>query len=558
MERPDATAHGGCAPTTSPRWDGESDATVPLELALDASIRTPPNSASSTLPSTALHATQPDPARRGITPPHARQLDLTRTIPTLKDHAGVDAALQGPPAVTITPHADPPAGEPTLAISATNAMPSDAELLRHLRGRVSSQSSTPDLRHALQAMMNQRSPAARRELLSALEYPGAATRLAELVAGGGLRELLQWLCPTDAGMTLAVAARVARLSQNASGSTSRRQDDMGRLFSAEGDGPGTSPRRGDARGREADTGTAAVALPPAVNAFLLTELFEEGRPFDPEPFAKRLAAALDGRGPSSTATSADTHSRSTRVLTTVESARPRTDVLTQTHRVATSRSPESTRTHANLKSEPKRPQSTSSLTGSTHAAAPGSAHPAVSLSPVRTVSPLQDTAINQRIYIANAGVVFVAPYLPRLFSMLELTYETAFTSTSCAHRAVHLVQYIVTGATTTPEPLLVLNKILCGLPISEPVPLDIDLRVKERAAIEEMLTAIIAHWQAIGRTSVAGLRESFLQREGRLVCAEESWQLRVESKCFDMLLDRLPWGYATMKFPWMTVPEPWT
>jgi hypothetical protein len=162
-----------------------------------------------------------------------------------------------------------------------------------------------------------------------------------------------------------------------------------------------------------------------------------------------------------------------------------------------------------------------------------------------------DDAITQRIYIANAGVVIVGPYLPRLFSMLGLTNKESFTTLSCAYRAVHLIQYIVTRSTVTPEPMLVLNKILCGLPVSAPIPLEIDLRAQEQAAIEDMLTAIIAHWKAIGRTSVAGLRESFLQREGRLVFSDDAWRLRVESKSFDMLLDRLPWGYATVKYPWM-------
>ena len=52
--------------------------------------------------------------------------------------------------------------------------------------------------------------------------------------------------------------------------------------------------------------------------------------------------------------------------------------------------------------------------------------------------------------------------------MLELTNEESFVSPSCAHRAVHLIQYIVAGVTSTPEPMLVLNKILCGLPTGEP------------------------------------------------------------------------------------------
>jgi hypothetical protein len=55
----------------------------------------------------------------------------------------------------------------------------------------------------------------------------------------------------------------------------------------------------------------------------------------------------------------------------------------------------------------------------------------------------------------------------------------------------------------------------------------------------------------LGQTSVAGLRESFLQREGCLSRKDDAWQLLVETRSYDMLLDRLPWGFATIKYSWM-------
>jgi hypothetical protein len=62
---------------------------------------------------------------------------------------------------------------------------------------------------------------------------------------------------------------------------------------------------------------------------------------------------------------------------------------------------------------------------------------------------------------------------------------------------------------------------------------------------------MIQHWKILGSTSVAGLRETFLQREGQLTRRDDHWQLLVEPRPFDMLLDQLPWGYSTVKFPWM-------
>jgi Contractile injection system tape measure protein len=157
------------------------------------------------------------------------------------------------------------------------------------------------------------------------------------------------------------------------------------------------------------------------------------------------------------------------------------------------------------------------------------------------------------LYIANAGLVLAAPYLPRLWSMLDLADTRAFVHPAAAHRAVHLTQFLVTGDADppTPEHRLVLNKLLCGVPIAEPIAAAIDISDTEREAMLGLLTSMIQHWKILGSTSIAGLRESFLQREGRLLCNDDAWTLQVQPRAFDMLLDQIPWGYATLRFPWM-------
>ena len=37
----------------------------------------------------------------------------------------------------------------------------------------------------------------------------------------------------------------------------------------------------------------------------------------------------------------------------------------------------------------------------------------------------------------------------------------------------------------------------------------------------------------------------------KLTQDDEAWRLVVEPRPFDMLLDRIPWGYGTLKLPWM-------
>jgi hypothetical protein len=153
--------------------------------------------------------------------------------------------------------------------------------------------------------------------------------------------------------------------------------------------------------------------------------------------------------------------------------------------------------------------------------------------------------------VANAGLVIAAPYLPRLWKMLALTKGAGFKNMQAAERAVHLLQFMAEAKTETPEHELVLNKILCGIEISTAICKGIDLTGNEMEIIEGLIKGMIANWKTIGNTSVAGFRESFLQRSGRLVLKKNGWHLKVEQRAFDMLLDRIPWSFATIKQTWM-------
>lgn len=156
------------------------------------------------------------------------------------------------------------------------------------------------------------------------------------------------------------------------------------------------------------------------------------------------------------------------------------------------------------------------------------------------------------ITVGNAGLVLLAAYLPRLFAHLRLTGPDGFVDTAAAERAVHLTQWMADGIDApADEHALVLNKLLCGLPLHTPLGRDAAVEPAAREVATQLLQAVIAHWSALGRTSVAGLRETFLQREGRLQRREGGWQLQVAPRAFDMLLDRLPWSIAIIRLPWM-------
>lgn len=159
--------------------------------------------------------------------------------------------------------------------------------------------------------------------------------------------------------------------------------------------------------------------------------------------------------------------------------------------------------------------------------------------------------ILEEVYIGNAGLVLLGPYLQRYFDTLKLTAGREFIDSLSAERGVHMLQYMLDGSTNSPEHLLVLNKILCGVKTRVPIARSIDITEQEKTLSETLLRGVIANWPKLKNTSIKGLRESFLQREAQLQRHEDSWKLLVQTKAFDMLLDDLPWGYSTIKLPWM-------
>ncbi len=163
----------------------------------------------------------------------------------------------------------------------------------------------------------------------------------------------------------------------------------------------------------------------------------------------------------------------------------------------------------------------------------------------------KDLEKREAIYVNNAGLVLVWSFLPRLFEHLGLVKNSDFVSLEARHRAVYLMQYIATGQEGSPEYHLTLNKLLAGIIDVKPVLTDKSLSDEEKLMVQSLLNSVIQHWEIIKDTSIEGFRGSFLIRNGKLNESEENWELTVESKAYDMLLDQLPWSINVIKLPWM-------
>jgi hypothetical protein len=154
-------------------------------------------------------------------------------------------------------------------------------------------------------------------------------------------------------------------------------------------------------------------------------------------------------------------------------------------------------------------------------------------------------------YLKNAGLVLLHTFLPQFFRKSELLDGQSFKSTWHQQKAIYLLHYLSTGTVEVPEFQLILPKLLCGLPLNMPLDHQIFLSDEERNEAENLLEAVIEHWGVLGSTSPDGLREGFLQRDGRLEKRATGWFLKVENQTLDILLDRLPWNLSLIKLPWM-------
>jgi len=159
---------------------------------------------------------------------------------------------------------------------------------------------------------------------------------------------------------------------------------------------------------------------------------------------------------------------------------------------------------------------------------------------------------SQSVYIINAGIIILHPFLPELFTQLGFIKEKKWVNMENQHKAAAVLEYLATSDDHEfPEFDLPLNKILCGIELDDVIIPQKKLSDKIKSESENLLNQVIKHWSVLKNTSTAALRETFLMRNGKLSKVDNGWLLQVEQKSVDILLSHLPWGIGLIKLPWM-------
>lgn len=155
--------------------------------------------------------------------------------------------------------------------------------------------------------------------------------------------------------------------------------------------------------------------------------------------------------------------------------------------------------------------------------------------------------------VVDSGLVLLSPYIPALFERTGCVEKGVFPTDDAKRKALAVLKFAAYGTYGEPPQNAAVMNILCGLPVTPTFDADKLPKISdnEKELVEGLLKAVIANWKAVGRMSPDGLRGTYFVRPGIVETAGTADLLTVEKKTYDILLDKLPWGYSMVKHPWM-------
>jgi hypothetical protein len=164
---------------------------------------------------------------------------------------------------------------------------------------------------------------------------------------------------------------------------------------------------------------------------------------------------------------------------------------------------------------------------------------------------VEEVNLGEGVSISNAGMVLCWPFFGRFFAALGLVDQGKFKGQKAEERAVQLLQYLATGLTSFEEWDLSLNKILCGVSLNTPISPTLELTLEEDELVRKLINGTIFNWEKIRGTKLETFRETFLVRQGMLYEKDNRWELIVERKAYDVLMDTLNWNISMINLGWM-------
>jgi hypothetical protein len=137
-----------------------------------------------------------------------------------------------------------------------------------------------------------------------------------------------------------------------------------------------------------------------------------------------------------------------------------------------------------------------------------------------------------------------------MFIKLDLIKDSAFKNHKARSKGAMLIHYLASGKEDRSLDEMEFPKLFCDFPANLELDLSQKLSEEDKEESNRVLQIAIEHWKALKKTSPDGLRSGFLMRNGNLKKGKNDWEIFMEKKSIDVLLDHLPWNLHMIKLPW--------
>jgi hypothetical protein len=158
-------------------------------------------------------------------------------------------------------------------------------------------------------------------------------------------------------------------------------------------------------------------------------------------------------------------------------------------------------------------------------------------------------------HVQNAGMVLLHSYFPLLFERFHLMEDSTFKDEKKHYQALFYLQYLVSGSTDIRDEHLSLNKILCGFsPMEDSSPGKIEITTENTQLVKNLIRAVNGYWPEIGSQSIDSFRANWLIRNGILTEYQNHWELQIEKRAYDSLIQYSPFSFSIIYHLWMEKP----
>jgi len=156
------------------------------------------------------------------------------------------------------------------------------------------------------------------------------------------------------------------------------------------------------------------------------------------------------------------------------------------------------------------------------------------------------------IWVQNAGLILLHPFLKPFFTACGIAGKHGNLPPENFDMAVQTMHFLATGNENVFEGNLIFEKFLCGEPLKMPIQQKSLLTDSIKTEANDLLVEVVRYWPALKNTSADGLRQMFIQRDGKLIQEDSKYRLIVERKAQDVLLEKLNWNISVIKLPWIS------